>query len=116
LSRKQKRKDIELLILDSDPAVIESLLANPMVTEKDVIRIAARHQAPTDVLLVICKSNRWMSGYRVKKALALNPQTPLAYAVGLVRHLKLQDLRFILSGGSSRAELPEAARARLKNG
>ncbi|MFH1262049.1 MAG: hypothetical protein V1495_01210 [Pseudomonadota bacterium] len=113
LGRDPRRKNIELLVFDADPAVIRELLNNPRITERDVVRIAARHQAPPAVLDEVCRSDRWITQYSIKKALVFNPRTPAAFAVGLLNHLREEDLRLILSGGTSRQNLIAAARKRL---
>ncbi len=113
MGRGRKRNVIEMLLFDSDPTVIREVLFNPRVTEKDVIRLAARHHAPSPVLTEICRCEKWISHYRVRKALVFNPRTPLSYALGFLRDLRGEDLRLFLQGGSYAPELTQAARARF---
>lgn len=114
LGRDRRRKNIELLVFDSSPRVIRELLHNPWVTERDIVRVASRHQAPSEVLEEVFRSDRWMTQYSVKKALVFNPRTPISFALGLLNHLKAEDLRLVTSGGSSRKELLDAAREKLR--
>jgi hypothetical protein len=113
LSRDPRRKNIELLVFDAAPVVIRELLNNPRITERDVVRIASRHQAPPEVLDEVCRSDRWITQYSIKKTLVFNPRTPAAFAVGLLSHLREDDIKLILSGGTSRRDLIAAARKRL---
>ncbi len=113
LSRRQKRRNLEFLLFDSDPRVIKELLNNPRLLERDVIRIAARHQAPPAVLEEVSKSEKWIQRPGVRKALIFNPKTPVAYALTLAYHLTTTELRFLLRVGSSRKELLDVARKRL---
>lgn len=113
LSRGQIRKNIEFLLFDSNPMVIRELLKNPRLVEKDVIRMASRFKAPNEVLEEICKSKKWIDRYHVKKALVFNPQTPLSYALGLIPHLKKEDLRLVTQGKAVRSEILKAAKQRM---
>jgi hypothetical protein len=115
MGRDRRRKNIELLLFDSNPMVIRELLNNPRITERDVVRIASRHRAPPEVLDEICRADRWMTQYNVRKALVFNPQTPISFALGLLNHLQEKDLRLVFTGGTSRKELIEAARERLRS-
>ncbi len=114
LSRNMKRKNIEILIWDSHQMVIQELLKNPRIVEQDVVRIASRHQAPPEILEEICKSERWITHYNVKKAIVFNPRTPLSIALSLTNHLRQVDLHTLINGGSSRKELVELAKQNLE--
>ncbi|MFH1017288.1 MAG: hypothetical protein V1798_03790 [Pseudomonadota bacterium] len=114
LSRSPKRARIELLLFDADPMVIRELLLNPKITEREVVRIAARHHAPVEVLKEVLFSDRWMVNYRVRKALAFNPATPKSYLPGLIRHLCVQDLRLWLQSGAHDEEIRRIVRGRQK--
>jgi hypothetical protein len=113
LSRKVDRRKMEMLLFDADARVIRELLLNPKITEKDVVRLAARHQAPASVLEEVCRSERWIHGYSVKKALVFNPRTPPAYALGFGRHLRKTDLKLLLQKGGVHPDLLELARELL---
>jgi hypothetical protein len=105
---------LEMLLFESHPLVLRDLLRNPRISERDVVRIAARHHAPSAILEEILVSDRWMSHYSVKKALVFNPKTPLVVAFGLAQHLRKTDLRLLLSGGTSRRDLLQFARTTLQ--
>jgi hypothetical protein len=113
MSRQRRRSALEMLIWDADPAVIRELLLNPKVVERDVVRIASRHQAPSTVLEEVLRSDRWMSRYAVRKALAFNPRTPRAPLPGLIRHLRKGDLRLLVAGGRHDPEILAIARGCL---
>jgi hypothetical protein len=114
LSRSLKKSSIEFLLFDPDPSVIRELLLNPRITEREAVRIAARHHASPNVIRQVLKSDRWMANYRVRKALAFNPATPKSYVPGLIRHLHRQDLRLLLQSGRHDTEIQRLVRARLK--
>jgi hypothetical protein len=54
-----------------------------------------------------------MAHYNVRKALVFNPQTPVSFALGMLHHLQEKDLRLMVSGGSGKTDLIEAAREKL---
>lgn len=114
LSRTTKRRDLEVLVWDSDPLVIRELLLNPRITERDVVRAAARHKAPPKVLEEICRSDRWIPYYNVRKALVFNPRTPIAYSLGFFEHLRQKDVSLLLAGGTARKEIVKKARDKLQ--
>lgn len=114
LSRKVDRQKIEPFLFDSDPLVIRELLKNPKIIEKDVLRISSRHQAPAAVLEEICKSDRWMSHYSVRKALVFNPNTPIAYTLGFVSKMHIKDVRLVIESRPRQKELCTFAKETLR--
>ena len=99
-ARTRDRLLLDRLIHDRDPAVIEMLLENPRIVERDVVRIAAMRPTQPEVLAVLAKNPRWSSNYRVRKALACNPSTPRPVALRLLPSLLVQDLRLALQTAS----------------
>jgi hypothetical protein len=98
---------LDRLLFESDHGIVANLLNNPRLTERDVVRMAARRPVDPDVLAMIAGHARWNRLYRVKKALAFNPWTPTRIAVALVPHLLMNDLQ-LLWAGSGRGEVRSA--------
>jgi len=92
LARTNRREDILLLIRDPHPAVVSILLGNPHVTESDVVRIAAARPAVPDSLAKIAAHPRWSVRHGVKRALVMNPSTPLADAIRIATTLRVVEL------------------------
>jgi len=92
LARTHRREQLLLLLRDPHPAVVAILLDNPHVTEADVVRIAAGRQAVPESLAKIAAHPRWSVRHAVKRALVLNPATPLADAIRIATTLRAQDL------------------------
>jgi hypothetical protein len=92
LARKPDFKMIGRIAGDQDHRVIEHLLSNPRLTERDVVRIAAVRPISPKVLEVIYKHPRWMTRYSVKKTIVLNPHSPLSIALRLLAFLNPADL------------------------
>ena len=93
LARSTDREKLERLFVDPAPMVIRRLLANPKLTERDVLRIAARRPAVAAVLREVFRAERWIRRYAVKRALVLNPYTPGEIAARLLPLLRREDLR-----------------------
>lgn len=97
LARRPDRVMTERLLRDPHPDVIRQLLANPRITEDDVLSLAARRPCRPDVLLAIVRAPRWAHRPRVRVALVLNPDTPTEVAAPLVGLLVRQELRLVAS-------------------
>jgi len=92
LARTHRREDLLLLIRDPHPAVVAIFLDNPHVTEIDVVRIAAARPAVPESLTKIAAHPKWSVRHAVKRALVMNPATPLADAIRITTTLRTQEL------------------------
>jgi len=106
LARTHDRQQILLLLRDPHPAVIAILLDNPHITEEDIVRIASARPAVPASLAQVAAHARWSVRHAVKRALVLNPSTPLADAIRIATTLPFQDLRALAADES----LPEPLR------
>lgn len=114
LARRPERAMFDKLLLDPHPAVIRNVLANPMTTEDDVVKLAARRPLRAEVIQEIVRHPRWNVRRRVRMALVLNPHTPAEVGVPLVGLLLRSELRMTLNGPDTNAEVRAAAELRLK--
>jgi hypothetical protein len=110
LARRRDRNLIARVLRDPHPDVIRILLGNPALTEEDVVRLCARRPVTPEVLREIFASTRWIVRYRVRRALVLNPFTPLDVAMQLAAHLTDQDARLVADSGELSDPLREACR------
>ncbi len=92
LARTHSREQILLLLRDPHPAVVGILLENPHVTESDILRIASTRPAVPEALAKIACHPRWSVRHPVKRALVMNPSTPLADAIRVVTTLRVSEL------------------------
>lgn len=106
LARTHRREDLLLLVRDPHPAVVEILLGNPHVTEAEILRIASFRPAVPESLTKIAAHPRWSVRHAVKRALVMNPATPLADAIRVATTLRTQELREL----STDPQLPEPLR------
>jgi hypothetical protein len=94
LARKPDRALLERLVSDPHPDVIERVLANPRLTEEDVMRIASKRPGRADVLSSIARS-KWVHRPRVRLALLLNPMMPLDLAIPIAALLRRPELKLV---------------------
>jgi hypothetical protein len=106
LARTHDRQQILLLLGDPHPAVVAILLDNPHITEADIVRIASGRPAVPAALATLAAHPRWSVRHPVKRALVLNPSTPLADAIRIATTLRSQELRELAADPS----LPEPLR------
>jgi hypothetical protein len=107
LARTHSRDQILLLARDPHPEVVAILLDNPHVTEDDIVKMAATRPAVPESLAKIAAHPRWSVRHPVKRALVLNPSTPLADAIRIATTLHAGELGEIAADVS----LPEPLRS-----
>jgi hypothetical protein len=106
LARTHDREQILLMLRDPHPDVVAILLDNPHITESDVVRIASARPAVPASLSRLAAHARWSVRHAIKRALVLNPSTPLADAIRIATTLRSQELRELAADHS----LPEPLR------
>ncbi len=92
LARTHRRDKLLLLVRDPHPQVVAILLDNPHATEADVVKMAASRPAVPESLAKIAAHPRWSVRHAVKRALVLNPSTPLADAIRIATTLRAMEL------------------------
>jgi hypothetical protein len=92
LARTHRRDKLTLLVRDPHPQVVAIVLDNPHITEQDVMRMAAARPAVPESLSKIAAHPRWSVRHAVKRALVLNPATPLADAIRIATTLRAPEL------------------------
>jgi hypothetical protein len=112
-ARGQSVDLLNRLATDRDPSVIRNLLRNPRLTEDQVLRIAARRPTEPAVLVEVFHNRRWSRRYRVRKALAFNPHTPVVLSKQLVAGLRRADLLDLARSGAVPKEVRDEAMAQL---
>jgi hypothetical protein len=100
LARQPVSRLIDRLLFDPDPRVLRTLLANPRLTEADVVKLAASRRASAEALVTIASDDRWIPRYSVKLALVGNPRSPVRVVVGLLPFLLQRDLQDLALAGS----------------
>ncbi|MFN7951847.1 MAG: hypothetical protein U0610_08970 [bacterium] len=114
LARRLPRQKLDRLLADPNPDVVENLLRNPAMTEREVLRVTSRRPVHPDVLLRVFANPRWSNRYRVRKALIYNPNTPIQISLNLVTFLSGGDLAILGRDPGVHALVRERARAVLR--
>lgn len=92
LARTHRRDQLLLLVRDPHPDVVKILLDNPHVTETEIVKIAATRPGAPASLALVAAHPRWSLRHAVKRALVMNPATPLADAIRIVTTLRAAEL------------------------
>lgn len=77
---------------DSEPRVVAALLENPRLTEGALMPLASSETAKPEVLMLLARHKKWGSRYALRLAICRNRRTPAQTAIGILPHLKKQDL------------------------
>ena len=107
LARTNNREQILLLLRDPHPAVVSILADNPHVTESDILKIASRRPNVPECLTKLAAHPRWSVRHAVKRALVMNPFTPLADAIRIATTFRAAELAELAEDPA----LPEPLRA-----
>jgi len=95
LARNGRRDLLMHLLRDPHPDVVRILLDNPRLTERDAIALAAARPAVPDALVAVADHKRWSARHMVRRALVLNPHTPVHVAMRIATTLGAADWREI---------------------
>lgn len=109
LARRPSRAQIDRLLLDPHPLVLELLFQCPALTEDDVLKIAARRPARLIALEMLANSPRWLARRRVRLSLILNPGTPHGLALPLLTTCPRDDLMLVITSTNLNSTLRSVA-------
>ncbi len=84
-----------LLIRDGNKLIQHCVLKNPKLTEKEVEEFSRNPHLPDFVLRIIGDSRTWASNPVIRRNLVMNPKTPPAISLRLIRSLQVNDLKMI---------------------
>jgi hypothetical protein len=107
LARRPDREMMSRLLLDPHPEVIRRLLANPRLTEDDVVRLASKRPCRPDIIVEVARSEKWIHRSRVRLSIVLNPSTPSEIAAPVASLLMRQELKLVAESTS----VPRVVRA-----
>jgi hypothetical protein len=114
LARTRDRAMLLRLLGDPDPGVVANVLANPFLTEPDVVRLASRRPIAGESLRAVFRHARWGRAPEVLRALIYNPYTPTDIALGLLPLLEAPLLRAVSRETSIAPVVRERARALVR--
>lgn len=95
LAMRGTREQRAQLVRDSNRLVAATVLSSPKLTESEVEAFARMANLSEDILRIIATNRSWTKNYSVIAALARNPKTPPALAMGFLQRLNDRDLKMI---------------------
>lgn len=113
-ARGARREVLDRLLHDPDASVLEILLQNPRVIERDAVRLASRRPTTAAAQRAVFRS-RHGPRYRVRLAVVLNPYTPVDLTARLLPGLLLSDIREVARCVELAESLREEALALLQS-
>lgn len=95
LALRGNRDARALLARDNSKVIRRFVLNNPMITEEEIVNIARDRNSTEDVLRFISERGDWLKNYGVRRALSINPKTPLPIAMKQLSTLLMKDIERI---------------------
>jgi hypothetical protein len=115
LARTAGRGIVPAFLRIRNPRVMQELLLNPRVVERDVAALARDPNTPGDILGSLARSGQWSKRAAVRSGLLTNISTPLQDAIRLVASLGLPELRRLASNVKLRTPLRAEAERQLRS-
>lgn len=114
MAKSGDKDTLDRLLSDPDPLVINNVLNNPRITEKEVLKIASKRPNSARILKLLAGHGRWGKRHGVIKAIAMNPYTPPRISIGLLELLLMQDMRGIATDSALHPQVRASARELLE--
>lgn len=109
MARRHDPDLIDRLTMDPDPRVIDVLLQNRDLQQRDVLRITARRPTDPAILRTVVGHIRWLSRPIVRKSLVINPYNATGISLKLMPTLGIHVLRKIRDVSEVHPALDEVA-------
>jgi hypothetical protein len=110
LARKAPARITGALLAEGNAPVVKAALANPNLTEAQVLRVLSRRKIPATVVQFIAQDAKWAHIYNVRIALIRQPATTLTTILAFLPEVTVSDLRELVAPGI----LPENLRHYLQ--
>lgn len=109
LASRASRLERQVLLRDSSPQVLMSLLVNPQIDQQEVRELVRSPHAASGVLQHVAKDKRWSNHYEIRLALVKNPKTPTPLAQRLLSTLRKPDLQALAKSSNVREAIKGTA-------
>jgi hypothetical protein len=113
LARRPTRRQLERLLADPHPLVLETLFECPTLTEADVLRVITKRPARLSAVEKLCDTPRWLARHNVRVALIQNPGVPPTITLPLLATCLREDLASVLESTTLSPVVRNAARELL---
>jgi hypothetical protein len=97
LARRGSARVAGALLAEGHPQAMKLALANPFLTESQVLKVLAKAGLPERVVAAIAGDLKWPCQPNVRVALARNAHTPAHVVRAILPNLTLRDLKDILA-------------------
>jgi hypothetical protein len=108
-ARTADRPLIGTLLHHRSREVLEALLENPRLGEKQVAILLSRRDLAREIVARIAENREWMKSYPLKLAVVRHPRTPRHLALPLLKYLYLFDLLTVAATAGTPSELKRQA-------
>ncbi|HXQ24881.1 MAG TPA: hypothetical protein VN822_00595 [Candidatus Acidoferrales bacterium] len=93
LARRGPARVAGALLAEGHAQAVKLALANPFLTESQVLKVLAKSGVPERVVVAIAHHPKWSCQYNVRIALVRNAHTPAASVLAFLPQLTLRDLK-----------------------
>jgi len=82
-----------IFLKDNNKLVCSAVLKNPRITDGEVLMIAKNRSANEELIRIINLNRDWVKNYEIRKALVMNPRTPLPKALRYMASLSDKEIK-----------------------
>ena len=95
LARRGPSRVTGALLAEGHPQAVKLALANPFLTESQILKVLAKTGVPERVVTAIAQDAKWSRQYNIRAALVRNQHTPATRVLEFLPDLTLRDLQDI---------------------
>jgi hypothetical protein len=95
LARRGPSRVAGALLAEGHAQAVKLALANPFLTESQILKVLAKNGIPERVVAAIAQDAKWSRQYNIRAALVRNPHTPAPSVLEFLPDLTLRDLKDI---------------------
>lgn len=114
MAKSGVKNTLDRLLSDPDPIVVNSLLDNPRIIERDIVKIASKRPNSPHILRMLSTHRKWGKRYDIMKAIVSNPYSFPRISVALIDFMLTQDLKEVADDGMLHPQLKMSARELLE--
>ncbi len=103
-----------ILVRDPNKLISYAAISSPSMTENEAGAIAKSKEIGEDILRYIGNKKDWLGSYEIKRALVMNPKTPVGISMRFLGHLRTNDLKALSRSRGVPNALKTAAKQRLQ--
>jgi len=82
-----------IFLKDNNKLVCSAALKNPRITDGEVLMIAKNRSANEELIRLINLNREWVKNHEIRKALVMNPRTPLPKALRYMSSLSEKEIK-----------------------